>query len=112
MLISVLLLTGCGNNVVCTMKTIEEDHILEQKIVFEYDDNEKVTNVILNQTMVYDDEQTAENYFNVFTELQKDYDIVLDGKKINITTIKNYEIYDENKNELEEEFESNGYTCK
>lgn len=111
-ILSLLLLTGCSNELVCTLKTSEEGYESEQKITFEFDDSDKVTDVYVNYSMIFEDEETAKSYVNVFEALEKDYKINQDGNKIDIVTTKNYEQYKENKDELKEELENNGYSCK
>lgn len=106
-----LLLTGCKNKLQCTLETDEEMYISNQKIIFEFK-NDKVSDVTLNYEMIFEDEKTAKDYFVMFEALDEQYEITQEKNKIGIISKKNYEQYDQNKNELKEELETNGYSCK
>ena len=110
--LSLLLLTGCSNKMVCTLKSSEESYESEEKIVFEFDNDNKVTNVTINYDMIFEDEESAASYAYVFETLEEDYEIKQEGNKINIVTTKNYEQYSESKDELKVDLENNGYSCK
>ncbi len=107
-----LLLTGCGSKkLTCTLKTEEDDYKLEQKVIFK-SKGDKVDNVEINYTMIFETEDIANDYFNIMNSLEEENDIILDKNKITIKSIKDYSSYEETKKELKEELESNGYTCK
>lgn len=112
LVLGVMLLTGCGNKVTCVINTDEEFYKTEQKIVFEVGKNDKVTNAIVNHTMIFETEEEAENYFGVLETFEEDYEIKLNKNKIEMSSSKNYEEFDGDKNKLKKEFEDNGYKCK
>ena len=105
------LFTGCGKKMVCSLKTDTETYKEEQKITFTFEDD-NVKEAMVNYIMTFDDEATANTYLTMFQTLNKDYEINLDGKTIDIKSFKNYEQYQQNKDELKKELESNGYVCK
>ena len=109
---SLLLLTGCGNEFVCTMKTEEDDYVTEQNISFEFDKNDKITNATVNYTMIFETEEEAKSYSSVIETLNNGYDVVLEGKKLSIVSTANYEEYNGQKDKLKADLEKNGYTCK
>ena len=111
-LLSLFILTGCSNKLVCTLETNEENYKSEQKITFKFDDSDKVTDVSVDYSMIFADEESAKSYATVFKTLEEDYEINQKGNKINIITTKNYEQYKESKDELKQELENNGYSCK
>ena len=111
MICCILMLTGCKNELVCTLKTTEESYDTEQKITFNFE-NDKVNDVTVNYKMTFENEETANSYLSVFESLDEEYEINVDGKEINVKSKKNYEQYDQNKDELKEELELNGYICK
>jgi len=112
MVLGILLFTGCSNELVCTKNTTEENYELEQKIIFEFDSNDKVVSAKTNYIMVFENKETASSYMSVFDSLEEDYEINQVGNKVNIISTKNYEQYNQNKDKLKEELENNGYSCK
>ncbi len=111
MIFCIFILTGCKNELVCTLNTVEESYDTEQKIIFNFE-NDKVNDVVVNYTMIFEDEEIASSYMNAFESLTKEYEINLSGNKIQIISEKNYDQYDQNKEELKAELEKNGYSCK
>ena len=107
----ILLITGCKNNLVCTLTTTEGVYTSEQKITFDFKDDQ-VSNVELNYAMIFEDEKTANDYFTAFEALKEQYEIKQDKNKIEIISEKNYDQYNQNKDELKEELEAKGYSCK
>ena len=112
LVLSVMLLTGCGNKLVCNLETSEENYESKQKITFKFDSSDKVNDVTVDYTMIFEDEETAKTYKNVFETLDDNYEINLEKNEINIISTKNYDQYKENKEELKKQFENNGYSCK
>lgn len=112
LILGVMLLTGCGNKVTCVMNSEEELYKTEQKIVFEFGKNDKVTNATVNHIMIFKTEEEAKNYFSVLEAFEQEYEIKLNKNKIEMNSEKNYEEFDGNKDELKKEFENNGYKCK
>ena len=70
-----LFLTGCRNEFVCTFQTEEENYKTEQKMNFEFDKNDKITNATINYTMIFETEKDAEMYFKIYENIEKDYEI-------------------------------------
>lgn len=106
-----LLLTGCKNELVCTLTKEEESYLSEQKITFTTQDD-KVNKVITNYTMTFENKETAEAYLNVLKSINEDNNITLNENEIELTMEKNYKEYDQTKEEVKQEFEKNGYSCK
>jgi len=111
LVICALILTGCKNKLICTSETADENYTTQQKIEFTFDDDDNVVDATVNYIMTFEDEETAKSYLNIFETLEEDYEINIDKNKIDIKSSKNYEQYDQNKNELKEELEQNGYMC-
>lgn len=109
---SLFVLTGCSNKMVCTLETTEENYESEQKITFEFDSDDKVTDVSTNYIMTFEDKETAASYMGVFESLEDDYEINQSGNKLTIVSTKNYEQYNQNKDKLKKELQDNGYLCK
>ena len=68
--------------------------------------------MVLNYTMIFEDEKTASEYFTAFETLEEEYEMKLNKNEIEIISEKNYNEYNQSKDELKEELESNGYSCK
>lgn len=107
-----LFLVGCGNKFTCTTTIEEEDYKTQEKIVFEFDKNDKIINATVDYIMTFENEEKAGNYMNVLKALDKDLEIELDGKEIKLSSTKDYEEYDEDKEALKKELEKDGYVCK
>lgn len=112
MIFVILFLTGCSNNLICTMQTEEKNYITDKKITFEFDKNDKVNDVVASYTMTFEVEEDAKEYAAIFETLEGDYEVKIDGKKLNVVTKKNYTEYNETKKQIKEEFKKNGYSCK
>ncbi len=111
----VVFLSGCslfGTKVVC--KSEANDYVdYDSEITFKFKDN-KLTSA--NAKMTFDDKDDAKETYDHFKDSDSDYEYKLSGKKITSKMPKEdideyNDIYDD-KDELIESFESNGYTCK
>lgn len=111
LILLLLFITGCKNELVCTLETEEEGYLSKQEIIFSIADG-KVEKAVTNYTMTFETNETAESYLNVFKSANKDYEIILDENKLLIISEKNYEEYNQTKEELKLDFEKNGYSCK
>ncbi len=111
-LITILLLTGCGKSLTCTKSVEEEDYKTEEKIVFDVNKDNKVSDLELNYTMIFEDETIAKDYLNILDSFKNDYEIEQKKNKITIKSEKDYTEYNQTKEELKKDLESNGYTCK
>ena len=80
--------------------------------IFEFDKNDKIINATVDYIMIFEDEEKAENYMNVLKTLDNELEIELDGNEIKLSSTKDYEEYDENKETLKRELEKDGYICK
>lgn len=107
-----LFLVGCGNKFTCTTTVEEEDYKTQEKIVFEFDKNDRIINATVDYIMIFEDEEKAGNYMNILKTLDKELEIELEGNEIKLSTTKDYEEYDEDKETLKSELEKDGYICK
>lgn len=106
-----LVLTGCKNELVCISTTEEEGYLSEQKIMFEIKDD-KVSKMISNYTMTFENEETAKMYLEVFKSIDSNYDVAQNGNKVVLKSEQPYEEERQKKEEVKQDFEKNGYSCK
>lgn len=111
LILCIFLLTGCKSKLVCVLESEEEIYKEEQKITFNFKDD-KIKEVNVSYIMTFEDEATAKTYLNIFEALDENYEINLNKNKIEIKSYKNYEQYNQNKDELKGELEKNGYLCR
>lgn len=111
-ILSVFLLTGCSNELTCKLNKSEEEYDVEQKIVFNMDNDDKVIQAKVEYTMIFKTEEEANSYLSVFENIAEDYNIDVNKNKLSITSIKNYEQYEQSKDALKMELENDGYVCK
>ena len=105
------LLTGCKSTLTCTLKGSEENYDTEQKIIFTSKKN-KIEKAEINYTMIFKDEDSAKEYYTIFTSLDEDYDIKQKKNKVTMISEKDYSKYDQTEDNMRKELENNGYKCK
>ena len=111
MILCLIILTGCKNELECKITKTEESYETQERIVFSFKDD-KVNDVKLNYVMAFEDKETAKVYSQMFGSLDGEYEIKLNENILEINSVKNYEQYNESPEKLREEFEANGYVCK
>lgn len=105
-----LILTGCKNQMKCTMEKEEENYVVKQEVTMQFnkDDSLKEANMIIN--LNFENEQDSQNYYDAFKQLDNIGDIKKDGKKIIIEDEKEYSD-DSTKTELKQQLNKSGYKC-
>jgi disulfide oxidoreductase YuzD len=107
LLLLVFICSGCGKKLTCTYKEDFEDIKINNKIVFNFNNNTyKETDI-----MVFNDEESAEKYFNDIEEYIELYNLVLDKNKI-ISDMDGDIKLNGTKKELKKQYESYDYKCK
>lgn len=134
MLLSIFLLTGCGENrLVCTAKDEDENYQVEVKYTFIYNQgkvkkaNMKSTATMLNEynndTAIAERENAARSYADNYNKIDGiDAIVSTNGNKVTLTvdilaaglSDENKELYsmDLSKEELKQVMEEGGYTCE
>ena len=107
LLLSLLFLCGCSNKLSCTYKTNYEDIKIENKIVFNFEED------IYEQVdkMIFEDSISAANYFKEIEDYKEEYKLVLEENKI-ISNITDVIKLDGDKQKIKEQYESYDYKCK
>ena len=103
----VILCSGCGKKLTCTYKENYEDVKISNKIVF------NLRNYTYKEidTMIFENEKAASEYFDDIKEYVEEYNLVLDKNKI--TSNIGGKMQEKNtKKELKEKYESYDYKCK
>lgn len=119
MLALIVLLTGCGKNVLTATKTTDEEGMkMEEKMEITFDKNDKVEKVV--ETMTFDDEDTAKLMASLLSigdtegieveQKGKSIVMTLDAK----TFAEQDDISDEemSKDAIRKSLEEQGYTVK
>lgn len=107
-----LFLVGCGNKFTCTKTIEEEEYTTEERLVFEYDKNDKITNATVDYIMTFENEEKANYYMKIFGSLENNIEIEQDGKEIRLSSTTDYQEYNGHKDELKNKLEKDGYVCK
>ena len=103
----VILCSGCGKKLTCTYKQNYEDIKINNKIVFNLQDNTYNEKDI----MVFKSEEEASDYFKGIEDYIEEYNLVLDKNEI-ISDVKGKLESKKNKNDLKKQYESYDYKCK
>ena len=107
-----LLLTGCANELVCTKETEEENYKSEVKVVFEFNGDEIKDSYAIN-TMTFNTKEEASSYFGIIESLGEGYNVTQKNEKqLEMKVSKNFDIYNNDKDLILEEFENDGYSCE
>lgn len=120
-----LLLTGCGGNkLTCTMSEEQEGMgKSEAELVFKYDkDGKKIENIDMKMSIELENDEMLETYKGFFDEMCEDEDAPSDckvktsGNKLTLTASGSADDMDyeseTSMEELKEDLEEDGYTCK
>lgn len=126
LLSALLLLTGCGNKIVATKET-EDDELgtIQEKLEYKFKDD-KVESI--KMTYTFEDKETAEDakkefdqamaLVSAFSETEIDFEVEQKGKKIVMELdTKTFEVMEGkietvDKEELKEQLEEQGYKVK
>lgn len=98
---------GCGKKLTCTYKENYEDIKIDNKIIFNLKDNTYKE----IDTMVFKDEDEANDYFKDIEGYVEEYNLVLDKNKIISDTTGELDL-DKSKKDLKKQYESYDYKCK
>ena len=107
LLIVFLLLCGCSNKLSCTYEEDYEDIQIRNKIVFNFKDNTYEQ----KDTMVFEDNESASNYFQDIEDYVDEYNLILEKNKI-ISELSGEIKLDATQKEIKEQYESYDYKCK
>lgn len=110
-LLMLIVLTGCKSTLTCTLTGTQEEYDTEQKIIFTSKKN-IVEKAQINYTMIFEDEESAKEYFTIFTSLDEDYEIKQKKNKVTMISEKDYSTYNQTEENMRKELENNGYKCK
>lgn len=105
-----LLLTGCKNEIKCSLENEDDDYKFKQEVVLKADKNDLITYAETTITMTFESEEEAQQYYSIFDELEEKSELKIDK---NVLIIKDYEEYSDNskKQEVKKQLESSGYKC-
>ena len=106
-LIFFLLFCGCSNKLTCTYKTEYEDIKINNKIVFNFE-NDKFEQV---DKMIFEDSISASKYYNEIEEYKDEYNLKLENNII-ISEFTDVIKLDGDKKKIKEQYESYNYKCK
>jgi len=106
-LLILLFLCGCSNKLSCTYKTNYEDIKIDNKIVFNFEED------IYEQVdkMIFEDSISASKYYSDIEDYKDEYNLKLEDNII-ISEIKDEIKLDGDKNKIKEQYESYDYECK
>ena len=107
LLINILFLCGCSNKLSCEYKTNYEDIKIENKIVFNFEED------IYKQVdkMIFEDSISAAKYYNDIEDYKDEYNLKLEDNII-ISEITDKIKLDGDKDKIKEQYESYDYKCK
>ena len=107
-LLSLLLLScGCSKKLTCTYETDYEDIEINNKIVFNFEDEIYTQKDI----MVFKDSDSAKEYFKDIEDYVEEYNLILKENKI-ISELEGEIKLDATKEEIKKQYESYDYSCK
>ena len=95
---------GCGKKLICTYEEDYEDIQIRNKMVFNFKDN---TYQQIDK-MIFQDEESAEDYFEDVSDYIEEYNLVLDG---NVIVSELEETFTKDKKSIKEQYESYDYEC-
>lgn len=107
----VLMLTGCKNEMKCSLEQDEEVYTTKQDVVFKLDDDGFVVSSETELTMIFDKEEDAQEYYNIFKDLEQESALELNKNKIIMGDSVEYS--DQTKaSDIKKQLEDTGYKCK
>ena len=107
MIFLVLCLCGCGKKLTCTYEENYEDIKINNKVVFNFEDN---TYKQIDK-MVFQNNESALEYFNDISDYIEEYNLILD-ENIIVSELNNSINNDKTKKEIKQQYESYDYKCK
>lgn len=107
LLFVLLMVCGCSKKLTCTYEQEYEDISINNKIVFNFEDNTYKQEDI----MVFKDNESASNYFKDIDAYVEEYNLVLEQNKI-ISELNGQIKLEGTKDEIKEQYEGYDYTCK
>ena len=107
LLVLLLLVCGCSKKLTCTYEEEYEDINIDNKIVFNFKDNTYEQ----EDVMVFEDNDSALDYFKDVEEYVEEYNLVLQENKI-ISNVNGEIKLAATKEEIKEQYESYDYKCK
>lgn len=107
LLFLLITLCGCSKKLECNYKEDYEDIKIHNKIIFNYKNNtyEEI------DKMIFNDEESAREYFEDIDEYKEEYNLKLEKNVITSNLIGDIKI-DKDKKSTKEKYESYGYKCK
>lgn len=111
-LISVLFLTGCKKNLVCTKKYEENDYEVTSKVEFTKTKNNYVDTEIYTSTMSFKDEKSANYYYSILKSLGSDFTVSKGKNKVVLKSSKSYAKEKTLIKDMKKQMKENGYSCK
>lgn len=103
----VFCLCGCGKKLTCTYEEDYEDIKIRNKTVFNFKDN---TYQEIDK-MIFENDESAEEYFEDVSEYIDEYNLVLDGNII-VSELEDSFDTEKTKKEVKEQYEASDYKCK
>lgn len=103
----IIFICGCSNELVCSYKEQYDDVFINNKIIFDFKTN-KYKQI---DTMTFNDEKSAEEYYKDIDEYKEEYNIVLKKNKI-ISEMEDEIKLESSKKKIKEQYENYDYICK
>lgn len=106
----VLILTGCKNEVKCSLEKDEADYKLKQEVTLFSNDKGIVTSADTILTMAFENEEEAKAYYKVFSSLEQKSDLKREKNKLIMRHTEEYND-DSNVSVVKKQLQDNGYNC-
>lgn len=103
----VFCLCGCGKKLTCTYEEDYEDIKIRNKTVFNFKDN---TYKEIDK-MIFEDEESAEEYYEDISDYIEEYNLILDSNMI-ISELEDSFDNNKSKNEIKKQYEGYDYKCR
>ena len=111
MIVCLLVLTGCRDQLVCTLETTERNYESEINEFFEFK-KDKIVNAYSTNIMTFKTKEETEMYLETFKLLDKGYSVTQKNEyQLELRVSKEFENYKKGKEQIIEEFENQGYSC-
>jgi len=112
LVLMILILTGCKSELICTLKTTENNYESETKNVFEFN-GDKIINSYSINIMTFENEDDLKMYLDMFKNLDDSYEVKqISDSKLEIKVSRDISEYKKEKTSIKEEYEKDGYSCK
>jgi len=105
-----LSLTGCKNEIKCSLEQNESVYTIKQEVILNKNENGFVTSKNTTITMIFETEEGAREYYNIFADLEQQSALEIKKNKI---IMKDVEEFSEGTkvSEVKSQLEKSGYTC-